>query len=99
MPAVDEMKMVAARQLNLTYYGRQRYAADWGYCCAGEASLREVGGGAECRAVMFNKLVDDDERLKVVQASKLKKTRRQIDDRWFLYIFFFCCCEDYCCSF
>jgi hypothetical protein len=79
MPAVDEMKMVAARQSNLTYYGRRRCAADWGDCCAGVASLREVGGGAECRAVMFNKLVDDDERLKVVQASKLKIQDPQTD--------------------
>jgi hypothetical protein len=54
MPAVDEMEMVAARQSDLTYYGRQRCAAGWGYCRVGGASLQEVGGSAECRAVMFN---------------------------------------------
>lgn len=54
MPAVDAMGMVAARRSDLTYYGQQRCAACRGVCRAGGASLREDGGSAECRAVMFN---------------------------------------------
>lgn len=93
MPAVDGMKVVAARRSDLTYYGQQRCAACRGVCRAGGASLQEDGGSAECRAVVFNNWVDDDERLKWSrrQSSRRPAKRSMTTDFFF---FFFCCRED-----
>jgi hypothetical protein len=55
--------MVAARQSDLTYYGRQRCAAGWAYCRVGSQFAR---GWRQRRMQSgdVQQLVDDDERFK-----------------------------------